>query len=102
MHKKTKQIIDMKAKQNFNKSEIFKTAWRCYRKHRTEMSFGKCLKWAWKKAWENLKKTNLGSYAMAFARKNADAWKRFDEQNRRRYSNVIFGKNDWATTYARY
>ena len=102
LHKKTKTIVDMRPKQNFNKSEIFKTAWRCYRKHRNEMTFGQCLKWSWKKAWENLRKTNLGAYAIAFTHKNAGFWKKFDERNRRRYANVTFGRNDWAATYARY
>ena len=77
----------MRAK-NFNKSEIFKTAWRCYRKHSDSMTFGDCLRWAWKKAWENL-------------RKEKAYWKKYDERNRMAYAKVRFGRNDWAADYGR-
>lgn len=88
----------MKAK-NFNKSEIFKTAWCCYRKHSDHMTFSECLRWAWKKAWESLRQRDRGAYAMALQRKEKPFWKKFDEENRRMYSGVRFGRNDWALDY---
>ena len=91
----------MRAK-NFNKSEIFKTAWRCYRKHSDSMTFGDCLRWAWKKAWENLRKTNAGAYACAIVRKEKEYWKKYDERNRMAYAKVRFGRNDWAVDYGRH
>ena len=95
---KTKTISDMRAK-NFNKSEIFKTAWSCYRKHSDSMTFGDCLRWAWKKAWENLHKSNAGAYACAILRKEKKQWKKYDERNRQLYSRVAFGRNDWRADY---
>lgn len=38
----------MKAK--YDKKEIMKRAWNCYRKHNDTMTFGQCLAWSWKKA----------------------------------------------------
>ena len=34
----------------YDKKEIMKRAWNCYRKHNDTMTFGQCLAWSWKKA----------------------------------------------------
>lgn len=90
----------MKAK-NFNKSQIMKRAWNCYRKHNDTMTFGQCLKWSWKKAWEELRKVSLGSWIMASMHKEQKIEKRRAETNKRIYRNVVFGRNDWVMDYGR-
>lgn len=40
----------MKTNSKYNKREIMKRAWNCYRKHNDTMTFAQCLAWSWKKA----------------------------------------------------
>lgn len=61
---------------NFNKSQIMKRAWNCYRKHSETMTFGQCLKWSWKKAWEELRKVNVGAWLWPRCARNATLGRR--------------------------
>ena len=90
----------MKAK-NFDKSQIMKRAWSCYRKHSVTMTFGQCLSWSWKKAWEALRKNNHCTYAFAIIRKEKEYWKEFDQRIKNAYRNVVVGRNDWRLDYSR-
>lgn len=86
---------------NFNKTQIMRRAWNCYRKHSVTMTFSQCLKWSWKKAWEELRKTSVGAWVAATSRKKHSAWEKALKENQRIYRNVVFGYNDWAIDYGR-
>lgn len=86
---------------NFNKSAIMKRAWNCYCKHSATMTFGQCLSWSWKKAWEELRKNNHCAYAFAIIRKEKEHWKKFDQRIKQVYRNVVVGRNDWCLDYGR-
>lgn len=50
--KKTGNEIEMKkiTIDGYDKAEIMKRAWACYRKHGDHMTFGEALAWSWTKA----------------------------------------------------
>lgn len=86
---------------NFNKSAIMKRAWNCYRKHSATMTFGECLKWSWKKAWEELQKRDKGAYASAIYRKESAWRKQYQERLQRRIMNSGIRTNNWSFDYGR-
>lgn len=89
----------MKAK-NFDKSAIMKRAWNCYRKHNATMTFGQCLRWSWKKAWEELQKKDRVSYNAALTRKESAWRKEFDARMKRRIAYSGGRVNNWAFDYS--
>ena len=91
----------MKATVRFNKREIMKRAHNCYRKHSDTMTFSQCLKWSWKKAVEELKKSNFSSWVIYDTSKREKFYKRFAANLNRAYENVSFGCNDWKVAYGK-
>lgn len=81
----------------YNKSEIMKNAHRIYR-CTFNITFGQALKKAWKIAKDAVA---YEEYSKARYANRSEAWKRQDEQLNRLYSNVTFGRNDWAVDYGR-
>lgn len=85
----------------FNRSQIMKRAWNCYRKHHITMSFGRCLAWSWKKAIEELRKNNPAEYRAYDGEKLAKFKKEYDKYLHARLSAPMGWSNSWANDYGR-
>ena len=75
----------MKAK--YDKKEIMRRAWNCYRKHNDTMTFAQCLAWSWKKAKQAIRDANMAIIVEEGRR------------NRQRMNELAAFSGNWRYTY---
>lgn len=81
----------------YNKSAIMKNAHRHHLRTIGE-TWGEALKWAWRRAKEDVANAEYCAKRSAEYQKKYGA---YDRELNRIYANVRFGRNDWAVDYGR-
>ena len=71
----------------YDKKEIMKRAWNCYRKHNDTMTFGQCLAWSWKKAKQAVRDAEMAILD------------EIGRRNRQRMNELAAFSGNWKYTY---